>query len=160
MDRKHASNYVDYGRIEKLNNLTNLDTFWDEVDKLTKNLTSDLAIKSWKHLAEIRYSELIKDGGLTESEVIRKTSTEQSNEDSLLADIEKLINGARIEQKILDNMMHKLYQKLDELNIDLNVPTAAENARCLKEAINCYICHGEFSLKELVEEIRGQYVVN
>ena len=36
----------DVGRIEKLNHLTNLETFHDDVRKLTKNIHSDHSIKS------------------------------------------------------------------------------------------------------------------
>ena len=48
----------DYSRIEKLNKLNNLDTFWDDVRKLTRNITSDHSIKRWQILSEIRYREL------------------------------------------------------------------------------------------------------
>ena len=49
----------DYGRINKLNNLTNIKTFWDDVRKLTKKITSDHSIRRWQCLAETRYEELI-----------------------------------------------------------------------------------------------------
>ena len=48
----------DYGRIEKLERLTNTDTFWDDVRNLTRNIKSDHAIKRWQILAEGRYREL------------------------------------------------------------------------------------------------------
>ena len=57
-----AENYImdarDYGRIDKLNKLTNPATFWDDVRKLTKNVHSDHIIYRWQCLAEIRYDEL------------------------------------------------------------------------------------------------------
>lgn len=45
----------DFPRIEKLNKLTNPDTFWDDVRKLTKAVKSDHAINRWEFLAEKRY---------------------------------------------------------------------------------------------------------
>ena len=48
----------DYSKIDKLNRLTNKETFWDDVRKLTKYVTSDHAIHRWQCLAEQRYSEL------------------------------------------------------------------------------------------------------
>jgi hypothetical protein len=48
----------DYSKIDKLNNLTNKETFWDDVRKLTKNVTSDHAIKRWQCLADQRWGEL------------------------------------------------------------------------------------------------------
>jgi hypothetical protein len=48
----------DYKRIEILKNLTNAATFWDDVRKHTKNLTSDHALNRWLCLAEQRYDEI------------------------------------------------------------------------------------------------------
>ena len=53
-----ATEAMDYRRIDKLNKLTNPDTFWDDVRKLTKKITSDHSIKRWQILAEGRYREL------------------------------------------------------------------------------------------------------
>lgn len=160
MDNKYADTYIDYSRIDKLNNLTNPETFWKDVAKLTKNITSISATKSWERLATIRYNELIGNENLFEKPNNKNPMLQQSTEDTALADIEKLIKDARTEQKILNNMMDKLYRKLDELSIDLEVLSKSENADCLGEAINCYIYYGEFSLKGLVEEIKEQYVVS
>ena len=61
MDYRYATEKRDYGRIDKLNKLTNIDTFWDDVRKLTKNISSDHTIRLWQGLAEIRYEELEKE---------------------------------------------------------------------------------------------------
>ena len=50
----------DYSKIDKLNNLTNKETFWDDVRKFTKNVTSDHSINRWECLAEYRWNELNK----------------------------------------------------------------------------------------------------
>ena len=50
----------DYGRIDKLNRLTDPETFWDDVRKLTKNIMGDHAIGRWQCLAEARYALLIE----------------------------------------------------------------------------------------------------
>lgn len=55
---EYAWEVKDYGRIEKLEKLTNPDTFWDDVRKLTKNVKSDHAINRWEFLAEKRYDIL------------------------------------------------------------------------------------------------------
>ena len=49
----------DYSKIDKLNTLTNKETFWNDVRKFTKYVTSDHSIKRWQCLAEQRYEELI-----------------------------------------------------------------------------------------------------
>lgn len=58
MEYKYAGTYSDMKRIDKLNKMTNPETFWNEIDKITKNLVSLTAINSWNMLAEIRYKEL------------------------------------------------------------------------------------------------------
>lgn len=50
---------LEKSKAEKLNELTNVDTFWDDVRKLTTRVTSDRAIHEWQYLAEHRYDELI-----------------------------------------------------------------------------------------------------
>lgn len=60
MNYKYAIERRDYARIDKLNKLTNIDTFWDDVRKLTKNVSSDRYIRRWQGLAEIRWNELTK----------------------------------------------------------------------------------------------------
>lgn len=50
----------DINRIAKLVALKNIETFWDDVRKLIKNVTSDHDIKRWQVLAEARYEELKK----------------------------------------------------------------------------------------------------
>ena len=52
----YAMEVRDYAKIEKLNALTNPETFWDDVRKLTKNVTSDHSIGRWQCLAEARYA--------------------------------------------------------------------------------------------------------
>lgn len=55
----YAMEMHDVGRIEKLNHLTNLETFHDDVRKLTKNIHSDHSIKRWQCLSDARYNELL-----------------------------------------------------------------------------------------------------
>jgi hypothetical protein len=44
---------------DKLNTLTNIDTFWNDVRKFTKSVHSDRAIELWQAYSEIRFNELI-----------------------------------------------------------------------------------------------------
>lgn len=53
-----AIEYMDYGRIDKLNKLHNKETFWRDVRSLTKRIMSDHAISRWLCLAEYRFEEL------------------------------------------------------------------------------------------------------
>lgn len=58
MNYNFALEKHDYSRIDKLNQLTNKETFWDDVRKFTKNIRSDHSIGRWQCLAENRYREL------------------------------------------------------------------------------------------------------
>lgn len=48
----------DYSKIEKLIKLNDVNTFWDDVRKLTKRVTNDRSIRRWQILSEIRYEQL------------------------------------------------------------------------------------------------------
>ena len=61
MTYKYALEKHDISRIDKLNKLTNPNTFWDDVRKLCRGVTSDHAIGRWQFLAENRYKELTGD---------------------------------------------------------------------------------------------------
>lgn len=43
---------------EKLNTLTDVETFWNDVRKLTAKIRSDKSLAIWQSLAEIRCDEL------------------------------------------------------------------------------------------------------
>lgn len=62
--KEYAIEKSDINKIEKLNKLDNIETFFDDVRKLTKNVTSCHSIGRWQILAENRYKEM-----LTEREV-------------------------------------------------------------------------------------------
>lgn len=51
----------DYSKIKKLEKLTDVETFWDDVRRLTKNVKSEHAIRRWEILANARYRMLAKE---------------------------------------------------------------------------------------------------
>lgn len=71
-----------------------------------------------------------------------------------LKDIRKLIQKARKKSIELNDATQAVFDVLSD--IDLNVPTDAENADDLEQAISCYIQYGEFSIDELLDEIKQQ----
>ena len=58
MKHSFAIEKQDIGRIDKLNALTNIETFWDDVRRYTRYIKSSHSIGRWQCLAEIRYKEL------------------------------------------------------------------------------------------------------
>lgn len=71
-----------------------------------------------------------------------------------LKDIRKLIQKARKKSIELNDATQEVFDALSD--IDLYVPTDAENADDLEQAINCYIQYGEYSIDELLDEIKQQ----
>lgn len=51
----------DYAKIDKLLTLSNPATFWDDVRRFTRNVTSDHSIHRWQVLAEARFREIEKE---------------------------------------------------------------------------------------------------
>lgn len=76
MDYTYATNMQEMKRIDKLNELKRLSTYWDDVRKITKNVKSDTAIKRWQHLAEIRFEEVKQEALLHYCESCRLLSME------------------------------------------------------------------------------------
>lgn len=58
MTYDYAIEKRDIQKIDKLNKLYNLKTYWDDVRKLTKNVTSTHMIHRWQCLAEVRFEEV------------------------------------------------------------------------------------------------------
>lgn len=58
MDYYYAFNKRETNIVDKLNNLNNVKTFWDDVRRLTLRIYSDRSLRSWERLAEKRYEEL------------------------------------------------------------------------------------------------------
>lgn len=58
MTYDYAMERHDIARIDKLNNITELRTYWKSVRKLTYSVKSDHAIKRWQCLADARFDEL------------------------------------------------------------------------------------------------------
>ena len=74
----------------------------------------------------------------------------------MINEVGKLLKKARALQKKVDEATFCVYQTLESMGIDLEVPTRAENADCLNDAISCYIQYGEFGCRNLILEIKKQ----
>ena len=71
------------------------------------------------------------------------------------SELRRLIQKARKKSIELNDATQAVFDTLSD--IDLCVPTDAENADDLEQAINCYIQYGEYSIDELLDEIKQQY---
>lgn len=68
--------YIDFSSnsiMEKLNNLTDLNTYWDDVRELCNPYPDDHTLKKWERLSEHRYQELLKENYDTLTDAQRKS---------------------------------------------------------------------------------------
>lgn len=68
------------------------------------------------------------------------------------SELRRLIQKARKKSIELNDATQAVFDALSD--VDLCVPTDAENADDLEQAINCYIQYGEYSIDELLDEIK------
>lgn len=47
-----------------------------------------------------------------------------------------------------------MYDFLSDINADLEVPTDAENADTLEEAINCFVQYSEYNIDGILKELK------
>lgn len=58
MEKSYAENKSQGKMIDKLNHLTNHNTFWDDVKVIAEKVKSDKGIKALQRFAEVRYREI------------------------------------------------------------------------------------------------------
>lgn len=82
---------------------------------------------------------------------------QEATKELVLMSLSRLLRNARKAQKKAEDASNMVYQVLEDMCIDLDAPSRAENAENLNEAISCYILYGEYGPKNLLSEIREQY---
>lgn len=90
-------------------------------------------------------------------ENILEMTPEECSDELVMMSVRKLLQKARKKNKESDEALREVYQAIEDMCIDLDVHSDAENANTLEEAINCYVQYGEYNLTDLLKEIRQQY---
>ena len=93
-------------------------------------------------------------------ENILEMAPEECSNELVMMSIKKLLQKARKKSKESDEALRTVYKAIEDMCIDLDVHSDAENADTLEEAINCYVQYGEYKLTDLLKEIRQQYTTN
>ena len=88
---------------------------------------------------------------------ISELTDEQAMDELTFMSLKKLLQTARKAEQKATEAHNAVYAALEDMCIDLDVPSCAENADTLCDAVSCYIHYGEFGLKNLLKEIRAQY---
>ena len=87
-------------------------------------------------------------------------ASEECSDELVMMSIKKLLQKARKKSRESDEALRTVYKAIEDMCIDLDVRSDAENADTLEEAINCYVQYGEYNLTDLLKEIRQQYTTN
>lgn len=88
---------------------------------------------------------------------ISEISPEQEADKQTMMEIKKLLQIAKKAYEKAQEAEAAVYIALEDMCLDLDAPTKAENADNLGEAVSCYLCYDEYSLKGLMAEILTQY---
>ncbi len=88
---------------------------------------------------------------------ISNMTPEQAADELTMMEIKKLLQKAKKAYEKAQEAEAAVFQALEDMCLDLDAPSKAENADRLSDAVTCYLCYGEYSLKGLLSEIWAQY---
>jgi len=92
----------------------------------------------------------------------KKPASEITTEEALTEKEIRSFGQKLARAKAAYNAAHRtleaVFRQLEDMCIDPSeVPTGAENACNLEEAINCYLLYGEYSRSGIMKEVRAAY---
>jgi hypothetical protein len=70
-----------------------------------------------------------------------------------LKELKKLMSKGRSLSVKQAEILSNIYGILEDLGVDIEAPSQAENAENIGDAINCYIDYGEYGIGEITKEI-------
>ena len=84
--------------------------------------------------------------------------TEQECADELtFSEFERLLRKARARNLRAEEAERNVFQAVEDMCIDIERPSKAENAETLGDAISCFIQYGEYGATNIMKEIRAAY---
>lgn len=91
-------------------------------------------------------------------EDISKLTPEQAADELVFMEFEKALKSAKRKAVAAHNAQNHIFELLEDMCIDAEgIPTKAENASNLYEAITCYLDFGEYTLTGIMREVRAAY---
>lgn len=91
-------------------------------------------------------------------EQISNLTPEQASDELVFMAFEKALRAAKRKAKAAQEAENGIFDLLEDMCIDAErVPSEAENADNLKDAITCYLSYGEYSVAGIMREIRAAY---
>lgn len=91
-------------------------------------------------------------------EDIPKLTPEQAADELVFMEFEKALKSAKRKAVAAQKAQNHIFELLEDMCIDAEeIPTKAENASNLGEAITCYLDYGEYTLSGIMREVRSAY---
>ena len=85
-------------------------------------------------------------------------SPEQAMDEITMMEVKRLLQKAKKAYEKAQEAEATVFRVLEEdMCLNMETPSKAENAANLGEAVACYLNYGEYSLAGLLAEIRAQY---
>ena len=89
---------------------------------------------------------------------ISDMTLEQASDELVMMEVKKLLQKAKKAYKKAQEAEAAVFHVLEwDMCLDMDVPSEAENADTLGEAVACWLNYEEYTLKDLLAEIRAQY---
>ena len=90
---------------------------------------------------------------------VSNTTPEQAADELIMIEVKKLLQKAKKAYEKAQEKEAAVFRMLeDDMCLDMEAPSEAENANNLGEAITCWLSYDEYSLAGLIKEIRAQYI--
>lgn len=130
MEKRYADNKSQENMIDKLNKLTDYNTFWDKVRLIAEKIKSDKGINALERFAERRWMEIVPISAMTIAELEDRAIDIHNTEFYLGTDVENLeeivsyirevkkeINAYRTENKLkfYDKSCEAIEEKTNEI---------------------------------------------
>ena len=91
-------------------------------------------------------------------EDIPKLTPEQAADELVFMEFEKALKSAKRKAVAAHKAQNYIFELLEDMCIEAEeIPTKAENASNLYEAITCYLDYGEYTLSGIMREVRAAY---
>ena len=89
---------------------------------------------------------------------ITELTAQEAQDELVFAAFERILKRAKAAAEKAQATERMVYKALEDMCIDPEfVPTGAENAENLEEAISCFLNYNEYSISGIVREVRGAY---
>lgn len=89
---------------------------------------------------------------------ISEMTPEQAADELVFSAFEKALRVAKRKANAAQLAEYQVFKLLEDMCIDPeSVPTDAENADTLADAITCYLSYDEYNVAGIMREVRGAY---